>query len=58
MTYRKGRAIRIKEIKYLEKVIKIIHYTIRVQKEIDSIISNLKEFNGNIEKEKPTLKSA
>ncbi|WNZ72156.1 hypothetical protein PT136_04695 (plasmid) [Borreliella garinii] len=38
LTYRKGRKIRIKEIEYLEKVIKIIHYTISVQKEIDSII--------------------
>lgn len=40
----------------LKKVIKTIHYTIGVQKEIDSIISNLRELNGNFIN--PTLKSA
>ncbi|MBB6213591.1 hypothetical protein HNP67_001151 [Borreliella californiensis] len=45
-----------KEVEHLEKVIKTIHYTIGIQKEIDSIISNLKEFNGN--STNSTLKSA
>ncbi|MCD2372427.1 hypothetical protein LRB46_00250 [Borreliella burgdorferi] len=42
-----------KEVEHLEKVIKTIHYTIGIQKKIDSIISNLKELNENF-----TLKSA
>ncbi|WP_235633200.1 hypothetical protein [Borreliella mayonii] len=46
----------LKEVEHLEKVIKTIHYTIGVQKEIDSTISNLKEFNRNFIN--PALKSA
>ncbi len=41
---RKGRKLNIYEIKYLEKVIKILNYTIEKQKEIDKIISDSSEF--------------
>lgn len=45
LKYRKGKKLNIDEIEHLEKVIKVIHFTIKVQKEIDKIISTLKEFN-------------
>ncbi|WP_024654257.1 type ISP restriction/modification enzyme [Borrelia persica] len=45
LKYRKGRKLELDEVEYIEKVIKILHYTIKKQKEVDDIISNLKEFN-------------
>ncbi|MCD2414844.1 type ISP restriction/modification enzyme, partial [Borreliella burgdorferi] len=49
LKYRKGKELIINEnedeIEHLEKVIKVLSYTINVQKEIDEIIQNLKEFN-------------
>ncbi|WP_210362447.1 type ISP restriction/modification enzyme [Borreliella garinii] len=49
LKYRKGKELIINEnedeIEHLEKVIKVLSYTINVQKGIDEIIQNLKEFN-------------
>ncbi|MBB6043304.1 type ISP restriction/modification enzyme (plasmid) [Borreliella yangtzensis] len=50
LKYRKGRELNVNEnedeIEHIEKVIKVLNYTINIQKEIDSIISTLKEFTG------------
>ncbi|AHH11707.1 N-6 DNA methylase (plasmid) [Borrelia coriaceae] len=45
LKYRKGRILGINEIEHLEKVAKVIHFTINIQREIDSIVLSLKEFN-------------
>ncbi|WP_330730598.1 type ISP restriction/modification enzyme [Borrelia turicatae] len=49
LKYRKGRELSIDEIKHFEKVIKVIQYTIDIQKQIDLIICNLQEFDNSIE---------
>ncbi|AHH04267.1 Adenine-specific methyltransferase (plasmid) [Borrelia nietonii YOR] len=46
LKYRKGRKLSIDEIEYLEKVIKILHYTINIQKQIDLITCKLEEFDS------------
>ncbi|WP_373588959.1 type ISP restriction/modification enzyme [Borreliella afzelii] len=45
LKYRSGRELKIDAIEHLEHVIRVLNYTISVQKEIDNIIQNLKEFN-------------
>lgn len=44
---RKGRFLIIDEIEHIERVIKVIHYTINIQKKIDLIISKINEFNDD-----------
>lgn len=46
LKYRKGRELSIDDIEYLEKVIKILHYTINIQKQIDLITCKLEEFDS------------
>ncbi|AMR76233.1 type ISP restriction/modification enzyme [Borrelia hermsii] len=46
LKYRKGRELSIEDIEYLEKVIKILDYTINIQKQIDLITCKLKEFDS------------
>ncbi|AHH13172.1 Adenine-specific methyltransferase (plasmid) [Borrelia hermsii YBT] len=46
LKYRKGRELSIYEIEHIEKVIKILHYTINIQKQIDLITCKLKEFDS------------
>ncbi|WP_025407064.1 type ISP restriction/modification enzyme [Borrelia hermsii] len=47
LKYREGRKLSIHEIEHLEKVIKVIQYTIDVQKQNDLTICNLQEFDNN-----------
>ncbi|WP_246938491.1 type ISP restriction/modification enzyme [Borrelia coriaceae] len=45
LKYRKGRELNIDEIEHLEKVIRVIHYTIDIQNQIDLITCKLQEIN-------------
>ncbi|AYE36923.1 DNA methyltransferase (plasmid) [Borrelia turcica IST7] len=45
LKYRKGRYLSIDEIEHIEKIIRVVYYTIDIQHQIDLITCNLKEFN-------------
>ncbi|AHH11428.1 N-6 DNA methylase (plasmid) [Borrelia coriaceae] len=45
LKYRKGRELSIDEIEHLEKVIRVIHYTIDIQNQIDLTTCKLQEIN-------------
>ncbi|WP_421622452.1 hypothetical protein R5397_04395 [Borrelia sp. MN22-0132] len=47
LKYRKRRELSIDEIEHFDKLIKVIRYTIDIQKQIDLIICNLQKFDNS-----------